>query len=137
MFRGLYKAPERYTAVYWSKFPHIYLAGDVARKDDDGYFWVQGRADDVLNVSGHRIGNSEVESALVDGKISKQDRILLEDARRRLGLRTGEAQAIMHDVLRDARLSAPTCPHCGKPLIEERPPPRTKRRHHGKGLLGS
>ena len=84
-----------------------------------------------------RLFEAEVESALVDGKISKQDRILLEDARRRLGLRTGEAQAIMHDVLRDARLSAPTCPHCGKPLIEERPPPRTKRRHHGKGLLGS
>ena len=65
MFRGLYKNPERYKEVYWSKFPNIYLAGDVARKDNDGYFWIQGRADDVLKVSGHRIGNSEVESALV------------------------------------------------------------------------
>lgn len=65
MLRGLYKDPERYKNVYWSKFPDTYLAGDVSRKDEDGYFWVQGRADDVLNVAGHRIGNSEVESALV------------------------------------------------------------------------
>ncbi len=65
MLRGLYKDPERYKNVYWSKFANTYLAGDVSRKDEDGYFWVQGRADDVLNVAGHRIGNSEVESALV------------------------------------------------------------------------
>ncbi len=65
MLRGLYKDPERYKNVYWSKFPNTYLAGDVSRMDEDGYFWVQGRADDVLNVAGHRIGNSEVESALV------------------------------------------------------------------------
>jgi acetyl-CoA synthetase len=65
MFRGLYKDPERYREVYWSKYPNVYLAGDVARIDRDGYFWIQGRADDVLNVAGHRIGNSEVESALV------------------------------------------------------------------------
>jgi acetyl-CoA synthetase len=65
MLRGLYKDPERYKNVYWSKYPDTYLAGDVCRKDSDGYFWVQGRSDDVLNVAGHRIGNSEVESALV------------------------------------------------------------------------
>ncbi|KYK27565.1 acetyl-coenzyme A synthetase [Thermoplasmatales archaeon SG8-52-1] len=65
MLRGIYKNPQRYKETYWSKFKDIYLAGDVTRKDDDGFFWVQGRADDVLNVSGHRIGNSEVESALV------------------------------------------------------------------------
>jgi acetyl-CoA synthetase len=65
MLRGIYKNPERYKDTYWSKFKDIYLAGDVTRKDNDGFFWVQGRADDVLNVSGHRIGNSEVESALV------------------------------------------------------------------------
>jgi len=65
MFQGLYKDPERYKELYWSKYPNIYLAGDVARKDEDGYFWIQGRADDVLKVAGHRIGNSEVESALV------------------------------------------------------------------------
>jgi acetyl-CoA synthetase len=65
MLRGIYKNPDRYKKTYWSKFEGIYLAGDVTRKDDGGYFWIQGRADDVLNVSGHRIGNSEVESALV------------------------------------------------------------------------
>jgi len=65
MLRGIYKNPERYEKTYWSKFKGMYLAGDVTRKDDDNYFWIQGRADDVLNVSGHRIGNSEVESALV------------------------------------------------------------------------
>ena len=65
MLRGIYKNPERYKDTYWSKFKDIYLAGDVTRRDSDGFFWIQGRADDVLNVSGHRIGNSEVESALV------------------------------------------------------------------------
>jgi acetyl-CoA synthetase len=65
MLRGIYKGPDRYKETYWSKFKNIYLAGDVARRDDDGYFWIQGRADDVLKISGHRIGNSEVESALV------------------------------------------------------------------------
>jgi len=65
MLRGIYKNPERYKNTYWSKFDKIYLAGDVTRKDNDSYFWIQGRSDDVLNVSGHRIGNSEVESALV------------------------------------------------------------------------
>ncbi len=65
MLRGIYKNPDRYKETYWNRFDGIYLAGDVTRKDDEGYFWIQGRADDVLNVSGHRIGNSEVESALV------------------------------------------------------------------------
>jgi len=65
MLRGIYKNPERYEETYWSKFKDTYLAGDVTRVDNDGFFWIQGRADDVLNVSGHRIGNSEVESALV------------------------------------------------------------------------
>ena len=65
MLRGIYKNPERYEQTYWSRFKNVYLAGDVTRKDDDGYFWIQGRADDVLKISGHRIGNSEVESALV------------------------------------------------------------------------
>ena len=65
MLRGLYKAPERYKQVYWSSLPGFYLAGDKARRDEDGYFWIQGRADDILKVAGHRIGNYEVESALV------------------------------------------------------------------------
>jgi len=65
MLRTLYGDPERYNSVYWSRFPGVYLAGDVARKDEDGYFWIQGRSDDVVNVSGHRIGTAEIESALV------------------------------------------------------------------------
>jgi acetyl-CoA synthetase len=65
MLRGLHKASERYKQYYWSMFPDAYLAGDCARTDEDGYFWIQGRADDVLKISGHRIGNSEIESALV------------------------------------------------------------------------
>ena len=65
MLRGLYNAPERYKQNYWSRFPGVYLAGDIARTDQDGYFWIQGRADDILKVSGHRLGNSEIESAVV------------------------------------------------------------------------
>ncbi len=65
MLVGLYKQKERYESTYWERFPGVYLAGDVTRMDEDGYFWVQGRADDVLNVAGHRIGTAEVESALV------------------------------------------------------------------------
>jgi len=65
MLVGLYKQKERYEKTYWSRFQDIYLAGDVSRMDDDGYLWIQGRADDVLNVAGHRIGTAEVESALV------------------------------------------------------------------------
>jgi acetyl-CoA synthetase len=65
MMRGIYKNPERYKETYWGKYKGVYLAGDVTRQDSDGYFWIQGRADDVLKISGHRIGNSEVESALV------------------------------------------------------------------------
>jgi acetyl-CoA synthetase len=65
MLRGLWRNPERYRKTYWGKFENVYLTGDAARIDEDGYFWIQGRLDDVLNVAGHRIGNSEVESALI------------------------------------------------------------------------
>jgi len=65
MMRGLYNDPERYKQTYWSKFPGVYLAGDVARRDEDGYLWIQGRSDDVLNIAGHRMGTAELESALV------------------------------------------------------------------------
>ncbi len=68
MLRGIWGDEERFRKTYWSKWedPGIYFAGDGAKVDDDGYFWVLGRVDDVLNVAGHRIGTSEVESALVD-----------------------------------------------------------------------
>ncbi|MCC6883633.1 MAG: acetate--CoA ligase [Verrucomicrobiales bacterium] len=65
MLRTLWGDPERFKATYWSEYEGIYLAGDGARRDEDGYFWIVGRLDDVLNVSGHRLGTAEVESALV------------------------------------------------------------------------
>lgn len=65
MLRGLWRAEERYINTYWSTYKDIYFTGDASRIDEDSYFWIQGRLDDVLNVSGHRIGNAEVESALV------------------------------------------------------------------------
>lgn len=65
MLRTLYGDDERYVRQYWGKYPGMYLAGDSARRDEDGYFWIIGRVDDVLNVSGHRLGTAEVESALV------------------------------------------------------------------------
>jgi acetyl-CoA synthetase len=68
MLRGIYGDPERYKETYWSRFPGMYFAGDGAKRDDDGYFWLLGRVDDVMNVSGHRISTIEVESALVDHK---------------------------------------------------------------------
>jgi acetyl-CoA synthetase len=68
MVRGLYKEDDRYVETYWSKYPNVYLAGDGARIDEDGDFWLLGRVDDVMNVSGHRISTIEVESALVDHK---------------------------------------------------------------------
>jgi len=66
MLRGIYHDPDRYVKQYWSRFPGVYFTGDGAKRDADGYFWLLGRVDDVINVSGHRIGTYEVESALVD-----------------------------------------------------------------------
>jgi acetyl-CoA synthetase len=66
MLRGIYGDPERYQAQYWSRFPGVYFTGDGAKRDEDGYFWLLGRVDDVMNISGHRVSTMEVESALVD-----------------------------------------------------------------------
>ncbi|HUQ63807.1 MAG TPA: acetate--CoA ligase [Acidimicrobiales bacterium] len=66
MLRGIYKDPDRYQQTYWSRFPGRYFAGDGAKVDANGYFWFMGRVDDVMNISGHRISTTEVESALVD-----------------------------------------------------------------------
>jgi acetyl-CoA synthetase len=65
MLRGIWGDPERYQETYWSRFDGKYFAGDGAKLDDDGYLWLLGRVDDVMNVSGHRISTTEVESALV------------------------------------------------------------------------
>jgi acetyl-CoA synthetase len=64
MLRGVHGDRERYESAYFAPYPGYYCAGDSARSDADGYYWIQGRIDDVLNVSGHRIGTSEVEAAL-------------------------------------------------------------------------
>ena len=65
MARTIWGDPERFHETYWSRFPGLYFTGDGAKRDEEGYFWLLGRVDDVLNVSGHRIGTMEVESALV------------------------------------------------------------------------
>lgn len=66
MLRTIYGDPERYVEQYWSRFPKMYFTGDGAKRDKNGYFWLLGRVDDVMNVAGHRISTMEVESALVD-----------------------------------------------------------------------
>ncbi|HEY6060515.1 MAG TPA: acetyl-coenzyme A synthetase, partial [Gemmatimonadales bacterium] len=66
MLRTIWGDDERYREVYWSRWPGMYFPGDGAKRDEQGYFWILGRVDDVLNVAGHRIGTMEVESALVD-----------------------------------------------------------------------
>lgn len=65
MMRTIYGDDERYKAQYWSKYPGMYLTGDSAKKDEDGYYWIIGRVDDVIKVSGYRLGTAEIESALV------------------------------------------------------------------------
>ena len=70
--RGVYKDPERFYNTYFIQQPGFYFSGDGARRDEDGYFWLLGRVDDVVNVSGHRIGTAEVESALVSTRQSRK-----------------------------------------------------------------
>jgi acetyl-CoA synthetase len=65
MLRTIWGDDDRYREQYWSQLDGIYFAGDGARRDEDGYYWIMGRIDDVINVSGHRLGTAEVESALV------------------------------------------------------------------------
>ncbi|HEX3049918.1 MAG TPA: acetate--CoA ligase [Aggregatilineaceae bacterium] len=65
MMRTIYNDPDRYVSQYWSRFPGLYMTGDSARRDEDGYIWVIGRVDDVIKVSGYRLGTAEIESALV------------------------------------------------------------------------
>ncbi len=65
MLRGVFGDPQRFKTTYFERFPGVYDAGDGARRDEDGYFWIMGRLDDVINVSGHRMGTAEIESALV------------------------------------------------------------------------
>jgi len=68
LMRGVFGDPERFKKTYFTQYPGVYFTGDGARRDEDGYYWLMGRVDDVVNVSGHRIGTAEVESALVAHK---------------------------------------------------------------------
>ncbi len=65
MLMTVYKNPDRYKQTYWSRFPNVYYAGDYCMKDEEGYFWLLGRADEVLKIAGHRLGTMELESAIV------------------------------------------------------------------------
>ena len=76
MLRGIYGDPERYREEYWSRFPGMYFAGDGARRDKDGNYWVMGRIDDVMNVAGHRLSTMEVESALVSHKMVAESAVV-------------------------------------------------------------
>jgi acetyl-CoA synthetase len=76
MLRGIYGDPQRYREQYWSKFPGLYFAGDGARRDKDGNYWVMGRVDDVMNVAGHRLSTMEVESALVSHKMVAESAVV-------------------------------------------------------------
>jgi acetyl-CoA synthetase len=69
MLRGIWGDPERFKETYWSRFPGKYFAGDGAKLDNDGCLWLLGRVDDVMNISGHRISTTEVESALVSNSM--------------------------------------------------------------------
>ena len=68
MLRTVWRNPKRYKKTYFSKFQGIYLTGDSARIDKDGYLWIMGRTDDVIKVAGHRLGTAEVESHIVSHK---------------------------------------------------------------------
>ena len=81
MLRTIYGDPDRYVQNYWSRYPGKYFTGDGCKLDEDGYFWLLGRVDDVMNVSGHRISTYEVESALVDHHFGGRSRGDRQDAR--------------------------------------------------------
>jgi acetyl-CoA synthetase len=68
MLRTIWNDPDKYVTQYWSKYPGMYMTGDSARRDEDGYYWIIGRVDDVIKVSGYRLGTAEIESALVSHK---------------------------------------------------------------------
>jgi acetyl-CoA synthetase len=69
---GIYKDPVRYKEIYWSKFKGMYYTGDYAIKDEEGYFWLLGRADEVLKIAGHRIGTAEIESAVLENPVTAE-----------------------------------------------------------------
>jgi acetyl-CoA synthetase len=108
MLRGIWGDPERYKSTYWGKFGHMYLAGDGCNRDSDGDYWFMGRIDDVMNISGHRISTTEVESALVDHQavaeaavVGKQDDVTGQAICAFVSLKAGvEGSAALADELR-------------------------------------
>ena len=81
MLRGIYGDPERYKQTYWSRFPGMYFAGDGAKRDADGYLWLLGRVDDVMNVAGHRISTTEVESRAGRPQVRRRGRRRRQEGR--------------------------------------------------------
>ncbi len=117
MLRGIWGDPDRYRETYWSTYDGLYFAGDGAKRDDDGYFWLLGRVDDIMLVSGHNISTTEVESALVDhhavaeaAVVGKRDEMTGQAIAAFVTLRSGTApsEALVED-LRDhvAKLIGP------------------------------
>jgi acetyl-CoA synthetase len=107
MLRGIWGDDERYKEVYWSKVPGKYLTGDNARRDEDGYYWIMGRMDDVLNVSGHRLSTIEIESALVShpkvaeaAAVGRPDEIKGEAVAVFVTLRDGEPSDALREELK-------------------------------------
>jgi len=107
MLRGIWGDDERYKEVYWSKVPGKYLTGDNARRDEDGYYWIMGRMDDVLNVSGHRLSTIEIESALVShpkvaeaAAVGRPDEIKGEAVAVFVTLREGEPSDALREELK-------------------------------------
>jgi acetyl-CoA synthetase len=107
MLRGIWGDDERYREQYWSRVPHHYLTGDNARRDEDGYYWIMGRIDDVLNVAGHRLSTIEIESALVShplvaeaAAVGRPDEIKGEAVAVFVVLRSGEPSDALREELR-------------------------------------
>ncbi len=107
MLRGIWGDDQRYQEQYWSKVPHCYLAGDNARCDKDGYYWIMGRIDDVLNVSGHRLSTIEIESALVShplvaeaAAVGRPDELKGEAVAVFVTLKSGDANESLRNELR-------------------------------------
>src|SRR3546814_8880193 len=82
MLRGIWGDEQRYVDTYWSRFEGRYFAGDGAKIDPDGYLWVLGRVDDVMNVSGHRLSTTEIESALVSHPKVAESAVVRSEERR-------------------------------------------------------
>ena len=110
MLRGIWGDPERFKETYWSRFPGLYFAGDGAKKDDDGDIWLLGRVDDVMNVSGHRLSTTEIESALVSHpRVAEAAVVGATDDDHRPGRRAPSSSCAAAPPRRTRRRSSPSC----------------------------